>query len=268
MDAEQSRRRALSFGAVATDYAEHRPGYPDEAVRWLAGPDPSAVLELGAGTGKLTAQLLAQGHDVVAVDPLVDMLAQMNAVAPDARRVVGTAEAVPVATSTVTTVIAAQAFHWFDRTLALPEIARVLRPGGTLALVWNAGDYSVPWVRRVLGLIGLGPDTIGADPLDGSELFQPAERRAFRHWQRFTKDGLLGFIASSSALAVMSETERRSTLDEASRLYDEYGRGADGMLMPWNALCFRSIVVKDAASAAPPPVDDGVAIDVSRSRRT
>lgn len=271
MDAEQVRQRALSFGAVAADYAEFRPGYPIEAVGWLAGPEPSAVLELGAGTGKLTAMLLAHGHDVVAVDPLAEMLGQMSAVAPAARRVVGSAEAVPVASSTVTTVVAAQAFHWFDKDRALPEIARVLRPGGTLALVWNVGDFSVPWVRRVLGLIGLGPDSLPADPLEGSPLFAPHERRGFRHWQRFSRAGLLGFVASSSRVVVMSEAERRDVLTEAGRLYDEYERGIDGMLMPWYAMCFRAVVVKDAADPAGTvsgPADDGVAIDIGRPRRS
>jgi SAM-dependent methyltransferase len=262
MDADEARRRANSFGSVAHVYAQNRPGYPNEAVAWLAGATPANVLELGSGTGKLTAPLLSLGHRVVATDPLTAMLGELTTVAPGARRVAAKAEAIPLATGVVDLVVSAQAFHWFDPDRALPEIARVLRPGGVLALVWNAGDFKVPWVRKVLGLIGMSADEI-AEPLEGSDLFAIQERRAFRHWQRFDRDSLVGYISSSSYAAVLPPDERATLLAEVGAIYDSYGRGHDGMLMPWQALCYRATVTRLAVTprTAPADPDDGLLID-------
>src|SRR6188472_302627 len=127
---------ALSFGGVADAYDRARPSYPAEAAAWLAGRDHAHVLELGAGTGKLTAQLVAQGHKVVATDPLDAMLVRLVARLPGTPVAVAAAERIPLRARSVDTVIGAQTFHWWVRELALPEIARVLRPGGHLALVW------------------------------------------------------------------------------------------------------------------------------------
>ncbi len=261
MDADEARRRAASFGSVAQAYAVNRPDYPSEAVGWLAGQATANVLELGSGTGKLTAPLLALGHRVVATDPLTAMLAQLTSVAPGARRVAARAESIPLASGVVDLVVSAQAFHWFDPERALPEIARVLRPGGVLALVWNTGDFKVPWVRKVLALIGMEGEEI-ADPFEGSELFAIQERRVFRHWQKFDRQSLVGYISSSSYAAVMSPDEREALLAEVGAIYDSYGRGHDGMMMPWKAVCFRAAVTRLAAgprSGADP--DDGLLID-------
>jgi len=264
MDSEDLNRRANSFGAVARTYAANRPGYPDEAVAWLVGTKPARVLELGSGTGKLTSALTALGHGVVATDPSPSMLSQLWPVAPDARLTVARAEQIPLAASAVDVVVSAQAFHWFDEERALPEIARVLRPGGTLALVWNAGDFKVPWVRKVLRLVGLTDEAV-EDPVADSELFATCEQRVFRHWQRFSRDALIGFVSSSSAAAVMTPDDREELFAEVGAIYDSYGRGSSGMLMPWKALCFRATVTRLAderrASAAAP--DDGLLIDFS-----
>ncbi len=263
MDPVEVRTRAASFGAVAREYAEHRPDYPVDAVAWLAGPAPAKVLELGSGTGKLTGRLLALGHQVVATDPLPAMLAELREAAPAAHSAAARAESIPLARGAVDVVVTAQAFHWFDAERALPEIARVLRPGGTLSLVWNTGDLKVPWVRKVLSLIQLGEDDI-SDPLADSDLFSTRERRVFRHWQRFDRESLLGFISSNSAVAVMSSDERESLLAEVGAIYDSYGRGHDGMRMPWMAQCFRATVtgLVNRVYDFPDP-DDGLLIDFS-----
>src|SRR4051812_10880257 len=122
---------ASSFGAVATAYAEHRPNYAQAAVRWALERAPGRrVLELGAGTGKLTATLVALGADVTAVEPDPAMLTQLRRALPAARAVQGRAEAVPLADASVDAVLAGNAMHWFDMEIAGPEIARVLRPDG------------------------------------------------------------------------------------------------------------------------------------------
>ena len=145
---------AHSFGGVAEAYERGRPTYPADAVQWMVGDQPSSVLELGAGTGKLTRVLVSLGHDVHATDPDAEMLAILEEQVPGTRTAVASAEDIPLADRSVDVVIAAQAFHWFDLDRALPEIARVLRPGGRLCLVWNQRNEKIPWVRRLGALIG------------------------------------------------------------------------------------------------------------------
>jgi SAM-dependent methyltransferase len=235
--------RALSFASVADAYDRARPSYPREAAEWLTGTAPVSVLELGAGTGKLTDQLLAIGHDVLATDPLEEMLAHLRLRQPDCRTAVASAEDIPVASRTVDVVVSAQAFHWFDLDRALPEIARVLKPAGTLALVWNVRDDRIPWVRRLGRLIGTPEQE--RDPttsLVASRLFGFVEERAFRFWQPTRKQDLRDLVLSRSNIAVMSRSEQDDVLDEVERLYDDYDRGPDGLLLPYVTRCFKAVV--------------------------
>lgn len=270
MDADEKATRAASFGTVAQAYADHRPSYPGAAVAWLVGSSPGRVLELGAGTGKLTQSITALGHDVVATDPSADMLAQLRRAAPAAHRWVGRAENIALPTSSVDVVAAGQAYHWFDHERALPEIARVLRPGGVLALVWNAADQKVPWVRNVFGLIGLGDSDVGKDPVEDSDLFATSDRLVVRHWQHLDRPALLGFSASQSIFATKTDAERRELLDQVGAIYDSYGRGPDGMRLPWTAYCYRARVsglahdserAADPAPAGDDDLDDGLLVD-------
>jgi SAM-dependent methyltransferase len=141
--------RRTSFGSVAADYAALRPGYPSDVVAFLLGDRPLRVLDLGAGTGLLTGVLLAAGHEVVAVDPSAEMLAQLRERHPDVPADVGGAEAVPLPDHSVDGVVAGQAAHWFDPGPAAAELRRVLRPGGVVGLVWNTRDETVPWVAAL-----------------------------------------------------------------------------------------------------------------------
>ncbi|MEU2351090.1 class I SAM-dependent methyltransferase [Modestobacter sp. NPDC049651] len=143
------RERRTSFGSVAAEYAALRPGYPADVVPFLLGTAPRRVLELGAGTGLFTDQLLAAGHEVLAVDPSAEMLDQLRARHPQVPTQVGGAEAVPLADASVDAVVAAQAAHWFDPGPAAAELRRVLRPGGVVGFVWNTRDERVPWVRAL-----------------------------------------------------------------------------------------------------------------------
>ncbi|HEX5028163.1 MAG TPA: class I SAM-dependent methyltransferase, partial [Gaiellaceae bacterium] len=127
-----------AFAEVAQAYERGRPSYPDDAVRWLVGERACDVVDLGAGTGKLTRILVAHGHRVVAVEPLDAMRSELEAAVPGAHALAGSAEAIPLEDASADVVTSAQAFHWFDHDAALPEIARVLRPDGRIALVWNS----------------------------------------------------------------------------------------------------------------------------------
>ncbi len=261
MDTDEWLRRGSSFERVAATYADHRPGYPDEAVRWLVGGDgrPVRVLELGAGTGKLTRTLCELGHEVIATEPSSAMLASLVRVAPRGHAVLARAEDIPFSASTVDVVIAAQAFHWFDQSRTLPDVARVLRPGGVLSLVWNDGDTKVPWVRKVFSLMR-DPSAEGLDPLRESDIFSTFEQRVFRHWQVMHRDSLIGFIASSSRAATLTPEERTDLLAEAGSIYDSYGRGSAGMRLPWKTYCYRARVTGTAATPPSAP-DDGLLID-------
>ena len=241
--------RALSFGGVADAYHRARPSYPEDAAHWLllgewAEQHPHAdVLELGAGTGKLTQRIVERGHRVLATDPLDAMLRHLVDSLPGTPAVRAVAEHLPVRTRSVDVVIGAQAFHWFDLDLALPEIARVLRPGGHLALVWNMRDERIPWVKRLGALIGTQDQQ--SDPtydLLGSNLFGFVETATFRHWQPLDRDRLHDLVLSRSNIAVMPDAQRAEVLRQVDALYDEYGRGADGMLLPYVTSCFKAVV--------------------------
>jgi len=145
--------RARSFGSNADAYERTRPLYPEEAVRWVVGDDARRILDLGAGTGKLTRSLVALGHDVIAVEPSSEMIGQLRLALPGVEALEGAAERIPIPPGRVDVVTAGQAFHWFDAELALPEIARVLRPGGTIGLLWNLWDEESPLVARMYDLL-------------------------------------------------------------------------------------------------------------------
>ena len=138
-----------SFGGAAAAYALHRPNYAEAAVRWtLDAANGPRVLDLGAGTGKLTATLLEVGADVVAVEPDPAMLAELRGALPAVRALKGSAEEIPLPDGSVDAVVAGHAMHWFDMAVAGPEIARVMVPGGVLAGLWNVIDDRVDWVSR------------------------------------------------------------------------------------------------------------------------
>lgn len=241
---------ALSFATVADAYDRARPTYPVEATRWLVGYDRATVLELGAGTGKLTEQLLASGHRVLATDPLPQMLRHLVARLPHVPALLATAERIPLRARSVDAVVGAQAFHWFDPGRALPEIARVLRPGGHLALAWNLRDDRVPWVKRLGALTGTQEQqTDPTHALLSSHLFGYVETSTYRFWQPLDRARLHDLVASRSTIATMSEPERDRVLHKVDALYDEYGRGADGMLLPYVTHCYRAVV-------RPPSLDE------------
>ena len=216
-----------SFGAAAAAYAEHRPDYAQAAVHWALGPAPRRrVLDLGAGTGKLTAALVDLGAEVIAVEPDPAMLTELRRALPTARALAGSAEAIPLPDSSVDAVIAGNALHWFDMDVAGPEIARVLVPGGILAGLWNVIDNRVDWVaglERVSGSAAIGPrDTLSSWRAEtaGAHLpsigvvarFGSPEQAEFPHGQRRTAGSLVATLATRAGLLVMPEQEHEATL--------------------------------------------------------
>ena len=250
---EQNPPPNRSFGQVADVYDRARPSYPEDAVAWLAGRGTSTVLELGAGTGKLTELLHRAGHHVLATDPAPDMLAVL-ARRTGAPHVVAAAEHIPLRSRSVDVVVCAQSFHWFDHGPALAEIARVLRPGGSLALVWNTYDEGIPWVRRLRQL--LAPDVSDearALPLKATPYFGFVEEKQFRFWQTHTAATLAELTRSVSHVAALGESERARVLAKVDALYADYGRGHDGMQLPWVTRCYRAVVRHQELPPEPPP---------------
>jgi SAM-dependent methyltransferase len=243
-DAALRRRRGSSFGAAAEAYAEHRPGYAEAAVRWAVEPvadrTPLRVLDLAAGTGKLTATIAGMGAEVTAVEPDQDMLAELRRRLPEIRSLDGRAEEIPLPDSSLDAVLVGQAMHWFDLDRAMPEIARVLTPGGVVAGLWNVDDDRVPWVAELAGIsknkanptllswregvgesrlahlatAGSGPEDAGHPGTGGDlrRLFHSPEQREFENGQPRIADSLLATIATHSNLLVMEEPERARLL--------------------------------------------------------
>jgi len=226
---------AAGFARAADAYERGRPGYPPESVAHLSAElglrEGARVLDLAAGTGKLTRMLAASGAFVVAVEPVAEMRALLEAALPDAEVLRGTAEAIPVADGSVDAVTVAQAFHWFDADRALPEIHRVLRPHGGVGLIWNTFDTSVAWVAALQALVHShqrGEPQYGRSPwrsaLDASGLYAPLAEQTFGLVQELDADGLVARIGSTSYIATLPDAERQRLFGEVRALVAELPR--------------------------------------------
>ena len=212
-------REASSFGAAAVAYAEHRPDYAPAAARWAleAAPGPR-VLDLGAGTGKLTGTLIGLAAEVTAVEPDRAMLAELRRALAGARALAGGAEAIPLPDASVDAVLAGNAMHWFDMAVAGPEIARVLTPGGVLAGLWNVLDDRVGWVaglEEVAGSAAIGPrDTLRnwRAATAGLPPWGVPAQAEFAHGQRRTADSLVATLGTRAGMLVMPADERAAAL--------------------------------------------------------
>jgi SAM-dependent methyltransferase len=230
-----------AFADVAAAYERARPGYPQGAVEWLVGAEPADVVDLGAGTGKLTRALVALGHRVVAVEPLDEMRAQLEAAVPGARAVAGKAESMPLPDASADVVASAQAFHWFDHDDAMPEIGRVLRPVGRLALVWNSRDDRDPWMSRLSAIIGNESiqESDVVPILEVSGLFRWVETARYSFEQVLDRDGLLDLVLSRSYLAKLLPVDREPVLDAVGALFDETAVDG-GVRLAYVTECFRA----------------------------
>ena len=219
---------AGGFSAAAGHYARARPTYARPAVGLLKESIPAgAVLDLAAGTGILTGQLFRAGRAVVAVEPLGEMLAQLRLSLPAVPCLQAAAEALPFADGSFAGVTVAQAFHWFDAPSALAEIARVLEPGGVLAMVWNVRDESVPWVRELTDLVHVRS---GGRPYDdhreqpwedvvaASGWYAPVAVARFANPVASSPALVAARVRSTSFVAMMDDAERESLLAEVADL--------------------------------------------------
>jgi SAM-dependent methyltransferase len=213
---------AASFGAAAAAYHRGRPGYPVSSVEWLIPRHARRVLDLGAGTGKLTRLLVDAGLDVVAVEPSGKMREQLRADVPAAAVHPGSAEQIPIADSSVDAVVVAQAWHWFDASLAVPEVARVLVPGGTLSLVWNIRDHAEPWIAALDEILHQhARKAIDTRPAIGSPFGQP-ERLEIRWTHMMSRAELLDMAASRSYVITLPDGDREQILGDVADFLNDH----------------------------------------------
>ena len=233
---------AASFDQAAEVYERSRPEYPQAAVDWLVPAGARTVLDLGAGTGKLTRALTARGLEVFAVDPSPNMLSQLRTAVPEATVSVGSAEDIPLADASVDAVVVAQAWHWVDQDVALPSVARVLRPGGTLGLVWNFRDERVPWVARLTAAMhpATGELFLAENPLKSGP-FGEIESAEFEWSMPFSRESIVELLKSRSYY-ITAPPDRQAELEAAvNDLLDsdpEVG-GQDAWEMPYVTHAFR-----------------------------
>ncbi len=230
---------ANSFGAAAHLYERGRPPYPPEAVDWLLPSGTPRVLDLGAGTGKLTRDLTARRLTVTAVDPSDGMLAELRRVLPGVPTHRGSAEHLPLPDDSADVVLVAQAWHWVDPDRAVPEIARVLSPGGRLGLLWNLRDETVDWVRRLGRIIGSAEQD--RDIRIGPP-FGPVETRDFPWTHHLGRDELLDMVASRSHVILRRSDERAAVLAQVRQLLVTLPGlvGRTEIELPYVTLCARA----------------------------
>jgi ubiquinone/menaquinone biosynthesis C-methylase UbiE len=222
-------RAARAFGGAAASYDRARPEYPPEAVDWLARTldlrPGRTLLDLAAGTGKLTRPLARTRARVIAVEPAAGMLDRLRAAVPEAEALEGTAEAIPLAGGSVDAITVAQAFHWFANDDALAEMQRVLRPGGRLALVWNRRELSAPSHAELDRLFAPYQGDVPRHrhgtwraAMDATERFDPLATAEFAFEQRHDVAGYVERAASTSFIAALPDAERERLLAEAEAI--------------------------------------------------
>jgi SAM-dependent methyltransferase len=238
---EARRDRSLSFGSEAAAYERGRPSYPPEAIDWLLPPGARDVLDLGAGTGKLTTRLVERGLDVVAVDPIAEMLELLTSALPDTPALLGTAEQIPLPDNSVDAVLVAQAWHWFDLERAVAEVARVLRPGGRLGLVWNTRDERLGWVKDLGRIIGHENDPF-SEEVSLPEPFTDVARHHVEWTNYLTPQALIDLVASRSYCITSPAEVRTRTLDQVRELLATHPALANssGLALPYITVCIRA----------------------------
>ncbi|HET6173887.1 MAG TPA: class I SAM-dependent methyltransferase [Gaiellales bacterium] len=237
---------AVGFDRAAGAYERGRASYPAAAVETILAVTGAApgrtLLELGAGTGKLTHELVGSGARVLALEPVAGMREVLTQNAPAAELLAGVAESIPLAHDSVDAVIAAQSYHWFDPEAATAEAARVLPPGGVVALIWNRRDESVDWMRELTRILdGRAGDApryrtgLWRRGFDTNPAFAPLALQTWPHRGAAGRDVVLDRVASMSFVAALDDEPRAELLAEIGKLLDTHPdtRGRHDVAIPY-----------------------------------
>lgn len=237
MDAEL----ANSFGMAAEAYANSRPEYPVEAAEWLLPAGARDVVDLGAGTGKFTATVAALGLRVTAVEPDDAMRAKIDL--PGVLALAGTGEKIPLPDDSADLIVAAQAWHWVDESLALPEAARVLRPGGTLGLIWNIRDDRVEWMSELTRIMGSSEaEDYTRRSIDIGAPFGATERFEVDWSVPGSPQRLLELVASRSYIITATDAKREAILAGVRELLTTHPQlaGREQFSIPYRTTAYRA----------------------------
>jgi SAM-dependent methyltransferase len=244
--------RRLSFGSVATDYDRYRPPPPPQALDWLIPPGAQAILDLAAGTGVVTRELIGRAARVIAVEPDERMRAVLAAGCPEAEVLAGRGEDIPLPAASVDAVLISAAWHWLNPALAVPEITRVLRPGGRLGVIWVSRDMRVPWVAEFNAFARESREADRA-PGDGRRRGEVAFPRGTpmsgveEHLVEFsvpmTKDQLVGLLGTYSGIITLEEGPRAEFSRRVSAFLDR--QSWDQVDLPLICRCLRSTRLTD-----------------------
>jgi SAM-dependent methyltransferase len=230
----------LSFGTVSADYERGRPSYPAESVQWVLDGVSGLVADIGAGTGKLTAVIAGLGHRVVAIDPDPAMLSRLPTGIPT---LPGSGEQIPLDDGALDGVTFGQAWHWVDPVAGSAEVARVLRPGGVLGLIWNIRDESVDWVRRLTEIIhgGAEQQMVSSGGPRVAPPLQPAGHHQHRWTASMTPEALESMIVSRSYLITAEPAVRDGIVGSARQLVHDHPdtAGADVIELPYGTHSYR-----------------------------
>jgi SAM-dependent methyltransferase len=242
--------RATSFGQVADVYNRVRPGPPDEALDWLVPPDCEVAVDLAAGTGLFTRALQARVTQVIAVEPDDRMRAVLAVRSPGVQAVAGRGEVIPVPGASADGVFVSSAWHWLDPGRAVPEIARVLRDGGRLGVIWTDRDRRVDWVAELNRVSRLRPVQSAGDVrsrrprhevmLPDNAPFENIATASFTFTRAMTVDGIVDWLATYSRIITAPEGERTAGLTRAREMLLQRA-DADGMIeIPMRSMCWRA----------------------------
>ena len=247
-DRDSFRRLGAAFATGGDHYQRLRPGYPDRAVDWLVDgvPGGGRIVDVGAGTGKLTVALDARGFEVVAVDPSADMLAQVRRQLPSVSVTVGTGEATGMGGRTADLVTFAQSWHWVQPSAGTAEIQRILKATGTAGWVWNFLDVRVPWVAELAAIWHTLADREAVDAgrraPNLTEGFEPVETVTIDWQQPMEVSDLAGLVTTRSYYLNAADDTRQQIRERAAALLADRFPGADSIDLPYRTRCYRARV--------------------------
>ncbi|MGP6429739.1 MULTISPECIES: class I SAM-dependent methyltransferase [unclassified Pseudomonas] len=245
---------ASGYKTAADTYVKGRPDYPPAVSEWLTGTlgldGHKTVIDLGAGTGKFTGRLVATGAQVIAVEPVAQMLEKLSLAWPQVLAVSGTATGLPLPDASVDAVVCAQAFHWFASTEALDEIARVLKPGGKLGLIWNLRDTRIDWVPKLDAIVNaLEGDTPRFYTGEWRKAFPhpafgPLQAQHFQHGHTGSpEDVIFNRVRSTSFIAALSDQQRAKIDEQIAQLIagEPQLRGREVVTVPYETAAFVAV---------------------------